>query len=341
MKNKKIIANSLLEAELISKLESLTGKSIVLENRPPEAATPGEGEKIGPTPSRSAMNYERIATEFINTLDSDKDLFRNNKKGLIDYTYDLMMDLFPPDRVRFEKILKTLEVNPEFRKLVRRVFDDSEFNVFQFLKDICSGLDVEEIDEAKTSKPSSNWYDKNPDKNKIVEFVEEGKKYQATLSDLYNVLGDKKYLNFAKCKKSRYGYEIVARFKADQFDPRDSNLVYGVYIYFFQIVKYLEGKTKTETTLVAPGTVGPEQPEERGLDQGGSRPLALSPELKGEMRKYHIKVVDAIKQVRAKTNHTFGEQELTKIMLHIAHLLKQGEKPSESTIYHIVYNTVQ
>ena len=34
MKNKKIIANSLLEAELISKLESLTGKSIVLENRP-------------------------------------------------------------------------------------------------------------------------------------------------------------------------------------------------------------------------------------------------------------------------------------------------------------------
>ena len=81
MKNKKIIANSLLEAELISKLESLTGKSIVLENRPPEAATPGEGEKIGPTPSRSAMNYERIANEFINTLDSDKDLFRNNKKG--------------------------------------------------------------------------------------------------------------------------------------------------------------------------------------------------------------------------------------------------------------------
>jgi len=70
---------------------------------------------------------------------------------------------------------------------------------------------------------------------KTKTFTYEGKEYTCTEQDILIKIHDAKKL--IKCKKGRYGFDIVYQMKDGYYDDRDSSLVSTMMSYFRLIKK--------------------------------------------------------------------------------------------------------
>ena len=97
--------------------------------------------------------------------------------------------------------------------------------------------------KSRTCKQGENYYEIFPDENRTIEFIEDDKKYRATLADLLNVF-DKQHnyaLRFSRCSKDRNVIQITYQMFSGQYDPRDSAFGSGS-INYFRVVAYLNSK---------------------------------------------------------------------------------------------------
>lgn len=67
-------------------------------------------------------------------------------------------------------------------------------------------------------------------------FVYEGKEYTCTEQDILRKCGSSA-LELHRCKKGRYGFEVVYKMKPGHYDDRDSALVSTSVSYFLLVKK--------------------------------------------------------------------------------------------------------
>jgi len=70
----------------------------------------------------------------------------------------------------------------------------------------------------------------------MKEFVYEKQKYTCTEQDILYKCGSSA-LELVKCRKERYGFEVVYKMKPGHYDDRDSSLVRTFISYFLLIKK--------------------------------------------------------------------------------------------------------
>jgi hypothetical protein len=87
-----------------------------------------------------------------------------------------------------------------------------------------------------TIVPTSNYYTKNPDKNKKFIVREDGQEFEVTSAQILHVINgngkNKVYNRLQKCSKGRYGFNYVAVLNDGEYDPRDSDTVTGFRLFF-------------------------------------------------------------------------------------------------------------
>jgi len=70
----------------------------------------------------------------------------------------------------------------------------------------------------------------------LKEFKYEGKTYTCTEQDILRKCGSAAE-KLVRCKKGRYGFEVVYKMKSGQYDDRDSSLISSSVSYFLLIKK--------------------------------------------------------------------------------------------------------
>lgn len=68
-------------------------------------------------------------------------------------------------------------------------------------------------------------------------FTYEKKEYTCTEQDILDKCG-KTAKELVRCRKARYGFEVVYKMKENYYDDRDSGYI-QTYIYYFDLVKKL------------------------------------------------------------------------------------------------------
>ena len=66
-------------------------------------------------------------------------------------------------------------------------------------------------------------------------FIYDERKYTCTKQDILNKCGSSA-LELVKCRKARYGFEVVYKMKPGHYDDRDSSLV-STFISYFLLVR--------------------------------------------------------------------------------------------------------
>jgi hypothetical protein len=67
------------------------------------------------------------------------------------------------------------------------------------------------------------------------KFIEDNKEYKCTDEDILKQCG-KGAEKLVRCRKGRYGFEVIYKLKPGQYDDRDSGLVRS-FISFFYLIK--------------------------------------------------------------------------------------------------------
>ncbi len=70
--------------------------------------------------------------------------------------------------------------------------------------------------------------------DKLKTFTYEGNSYDCTEADIIRKLGSH-VERLVKCRKGRYGFDIVYKMKPGQYDDRDSGLASTMISYFMLI----------------------------------------------------------------------------------------------------------
>ena len=76
------------------------------------------------------------------------------------------------------------------------------------------------------------YYEEYPEKNIIKDYVVDGVKKTCTMNDILKYCGEDAY-KLLRCRKDRYGFDVIYKIKSGEYDSRDSGEVSTFISYVY------------------------------------------------------------------------------------------------------------